>query len=249
MNGIERFLDTYSKYLKHKEYNIQSELNENYIFKQYDKYHDLITNNKLDEARQYMISVLEEEKIFDIKLKEIKTLVTYIEANDYTEKIFLVDVDESIGDGGVGLYQKQIELDDTLTVDTDWKSELFDFINKIADKRITKPEFIITDKNKASIVITNACYYILCDGKIGLPTNMFISEENYNNLDVKKILEEKEPQTNMIITFIETDDIVIYRNNETTQPGVRMYNYYDKYKITSTGYCPEKQIIKIKIKL
>ena len=127
--------------------------------------------------------------------------------------------------------------------DNDIRKELLWNINKLADDNNIK-ELPITEKDERLFLskINSASNIIAAYGRIGLGNHIIMSEKNYSYIE-----KYKESFSKYTIIIEDIEDIIVYRVNEITQPGLLLMKNDDKYGIIKLGLFPEKQYFKIKV--
>jgi hypothetical protein len=107
-----------------------------------------------------------------------------------------------------------------------------------------KEKFTYSGNNERKLysTILSAGSIIAVRGRIGPPSNILISEENYKKYELKSLCES----CNYKILFDDSvNDLFIYRKNNYEQPGLILSFFENKYELVEVGFNPEKHFMKI----
>lgn len=88
--------------------------------------------------------------------------------------------------------------------------------------------------------IMNSSNLIAMEGRIGPGNCIVVSEENYHLFDLKSL-------SNYKFYFAPINDIIVYRNTEFDQPGLKLVLCDDLYALVQIGLNPENQFSLIKL--
>jgi len=180
-------------------------------------------------------------------MEKVKELVTNMYYNgDKTELMyidFIYKNDGNVDENSIGatVFSKYIQISEPISEKIE--EEYLKTVNILSDRSIFKIQLSQNDIDRKWIsTILNASNHIAGEGRIGPGKIMLVSENNYNNKNLKSI------EHYLQVKFIDSDDyIILYRKNDIDQPGLSLVYNENNYAFIESGFFPEKQFVKINI--
>ena len=170
-------------------------------------------------------------------MKQFEKYVTIKESETYDLSFVMIDLEGSKDSDVIKTLNKKVSITQTDTSKA--KKLLVEKIIKLADRS----EFPNVNKPITRQLLSLSSSYIASCGRIGIATNMLISEDNYKKYHVDKLNDELKLE---VMFDDSVEDCIIYRVNDNSQPGLVLFQTKDRYEFLEIGYFPQNQFVKIK---
>ena len=184
-----------------------------------------------------------------VEIKESKTQdfeISYVDFNGTTGSV------NNIGTFGLSVFShknKTTKPIDELEIRKDFLQTAKELAKKNFNNMYSQSKKTFTFNDEATqpfferkmlSKVISASNFIAYQGRIGAGNCIIVSEKNYNLFDLKSL-------SNYKFYFAPINDIIVYRNGDKNETGLKLVFCEDRYALVPVGLNPERNFCLIKI--